>query len=336
MQSASYEIIPELASMPEVRAVSDKIISGDYRPLPGEVLNSIIDIIFAEFGQLSRFLIIFVSLGLFTNIINLYGKDNLGAVNASYYALYAAVASVGIHCYSVCLGYAAETINEIADFITKISPILITLIFTSGKSISGSVFHPVLLSGVYIITVICRKCVLPLTTYSAILSVADNIGNKARVTGFSKFLISTIKWIMTLMFTVFTGICSIYGFSAPKLDMLSVKTAKFAVGSLVPVVGGFLSETLETVISGAGFMKNTIGVSGLIVMCTLCVTPVIKIGTMALAVRLCSVITEAVSDIRIANFLNDVSRSITTLFGIVATVAVMFIINISIIIAATG
>ncbi len=337
MQLTSYELIPQISELPEVKKVSDLILSGDFTLSPAEVFTSLINTFFSEFRDLSRYLVIFISLGLLTTVLDLYGKNKTSDIgDISFYAVYAGIASVGIQCYCTCLEYATNVIGEMTDFVTKISPILTTLILTSGKTVTASAFHPVLSAGVYIITVICKKCILPLASYSVIMAVADNIGDKMRMSGFCKLLNSTSKWIMTLMFTVFTGICAIYGFSAPHLDVLGVKTVKFAVGSLIPVVGGFLAETLETVVSGAGLMKNTIGVAGLVVMCTICFIPIVKIGVMALMVRLCAAVTEAVSDKRVSSFLNSISSSITTLFGMVATVAVLFIINISIIMAATG
>lgn len=337
MQSPSYELIPEIMEMTELKHFSDLILDGEFKISPSVVMNNILNAFLSEFSSLSRYLIIFISLGLLATVMDLYGKSSSSDVgNASFYALYAAVASVGIQCYCVCLGYATEVIGDITDFVTKLSPMLMTLIISTGKPLTASTLYPVLSGGIFIISIICKKCLLPLTSYSVVLSVADNIGDKIRVSGFCKLLNSSAKWIMMLSFTVFTGICSIYGFSSPKLDILGVKTVKFAVGSLVPVVGGFLAETLETVVSGAGIMKNTIGVAGLAVMCVICFVPVLKIGVMAFVVRLCSAVTEAVSDKRIAAFLGSISSSITTLFGVVATVVVLFIINISIIIAVTG
>lgn len=337
MQSPSYELIPEIVELPEVKHFSDLLLANELKISPSVVMNNILNAFFTEFSDLSRYLVIFISLGLLATIMDLYGKSSSADIaSSSFYALYAAVASVGIQCYCICLGYATEVIGDMTDFVTKLSPLLMTLIISSGKPITATSLYPVLSGGIFVISIICKKCLLPLTSYSVILSVADNIGDKIRVSGFCKLLNSSAKWIMTLVFTVFTGICSIYGFSSPKLDIVGVKTVKFAVGSLVPVVGGFLAETLETVVSGAGIMKNTIGVAGLAVMCIISFIPVLKIGVMAFIVRLCSAIVEAVSDKRIATFLSSISSSITTLFGIVATVVVLFIINISIIIAVTG
>ena len=222
------------------------------------------------------------------------------------------------------------------DFITKLSPILAGLIMTSGASMSAASFHPVLSAAVYAVTIICDKCIIPLASYAAVLSIANNISDQVQISGTCRLISSIAKWILALSFTLFTGICGIYGFSAPALDVVSAKTVKFAVGSLVPIVGSFLSDTLETVVSGGKMMKNTVGSAGLVVLCSICAVPIIKIGVMSLVVRIASAVTEPISDRRISSLLSDISGAITILFGMVATVCVLFIICISIILAATG
>ena len=141
---------------------------------------------------------------------------------------------------------------------------------------------------------------------------------------------------MAAVITVFTGISAIYGFSAPALDALSAKAVKFAVGSMVPVVGNFLSDSLETVISGTRLMKNSVGVSGIVVMCIICVTPVVKIGIMQLMLKLTAAIVEPLTDRRISKMLWDISEAIITVFALVVMTAVLFMISVSIILAATN
>ena len=119
MQSPSYELIPEIMEMTELKHFSDLILDGEFEISPSVVMNNILNAFLSEFSSLSRYLIIFISLGLLATVMDLYGKSSSSDVgNASFYALYAAVASVGIQCYCVCLGYATEVIGDITDFVT--------------------------------------------------------------------------------------------------------------------------------------------------------------------------------------------------------------------------
>lgn len=311
--------------------------SGGFSLSPTEILRSGVQIFFSELAELKYYIIMFFCLGAVGAVINLMSdgfKAKVGEM--SFFACFTLSAAAAVKCYGVCLEYATSVIADMTDFITKLTPLISTLVITSGKTVSAGAFHPVLMTSVYIVGIICSKCIVPLASYSAVLSVANNISSQVQITGVCRLISSLTKWILALSFTLFTGICGIYGFSAPALDALGAKTAKFAVGSLVPIVGGFLSDTLETVVSGSMMMKNTVGGAGLFVLCGICAMPIIKIGAMALAVRISSAIAEPISDRRISKLLSDISSAITILFAMVVTVAVLFIICVSIVLATTN
>lgn len=255
---------------------------------------------------------------------------------AAFFAFFTAISSMALGCFMQALGYAQEVVVTMTDFMAKLTPVLIITLFACSKSASAIAFEPVLSAAVVVVSEIIKYCMVPLITYSAVLSVAGNLGEKNRISGFVKIVKSLTKWIMTLIITVFTGINTVYGFSSPALDAVATKTAKFAVGSLVPVVGGFLSETFDTVTTSAAVMKNAVGVSGIIMISIITVTPVIKIGIMQIILKLISAVTEPIADKRISGMLWEMGEALTALFGVVVLTAVLFVINICIILRATA
>ena len=83
-------------------------------------------------------------------------------------------------------------------------------------------------------------------------------------------------------------------------------------------------------------MKNAVGTAGIVVLLSACVLPVIKIGVIQLVLRLASAVAEPVTDRRISRMLWDISEAVTTVFGVVIMTAVLFLINISIILLFTS
>jgi stage III sporulation protein AE len=53
---------------------------------------------------------------------------------------------------------------------------------------------------------------------------------------------------------------------AAKSDTLAMKSVKFAAGSLIPVVGGSVSELLRTVSAGVGYLRGTVGICGTLLL----------------------------------------------------------------------
>lgn len=81
-----------------------------------------------------------------------------------------------------------------------------------------------------------------------------------------KRIAGTLKWVVTSVLTVvllvFVGYLTVSGVIAALPDAVTVKAAKFTMSSLVPVVGGILSDAAETVLAGARILKNAVGVFG--------------------------------------------------------------------------
>ena len=92
-----------------------------------------------------------------------------------------------------------------------------------------------------------------------------------------KRIAGTLKWVVTSVLTVvllvFVGYLTVSGVIAGSTDAVTVKAAKFTMSSLVPVVGGILSDAAETVLAGAGILKNAVGVFGMLAVLCMCVAP---------------------------------------------------------------
>ena len=83
-------------------------------------------------------------------------------------------------------------------------------------------------------------------------------------------------------------------------------------------------------------MKNAVGTAGIIAVLAVCIIPIIKIFIIQMVLRLAAAVAEPVTDSRISKMLWEVSQAVTTVFGVVIMTAVLFLINISLIIVFTS
>ncbi len=330
--------IPELDGYNTFAKWVEEISTGQLTLSPTGVINNILASVGKEIKDFSAMAIGILIMTLLSSTI---GTLNIAigeraSQTAAFFAFFVAIASMVLGCFVEAIVYLEKVVYAMTDFMGKFTPVFIVTLFACSKSVSAAAFEPVLSSAVVVISEIIRHCMVPLITFSGVLSVAGHIGDKRRISGFVKIIKSASKWIMALIITVFTGINTVYGFTSPALDAVAAKTAKFAVGSLVPVVGGFLSDTLDTVTTSAAIMKNAVGVTGIILICIICVTPIIKIGIMQITLKLISAVAEPIADKRISDMLWDMSEAMTAMFGVVVLTAVLFIINICIILRLTA
>ncbi len=316
----------------------EKLGSGGFSFNIPEVINNIIHDFFYEISQSSDYLIMFIIIASLSSVLTIMqgAVKNKQTADTAFFACFTLMSGIVVRTISLSLDYAREVIAQMTDFITKLSPVMMGFMVTSGKISSAAVFRPVLSAAVYIISILCEKCIVPLICFGAVLSIVNNLGSKTQISNFTALIKSVTRWILTGILTVFTGLTSIYGFTAPGLDVLSAKTVKFAVGSLVPVVGGLLSDAVDTVVGGSVIMKNAVGTAGIIALAGMCIIPVMKIAAVAFMMRLSAATTEPLCDNRISGLLSDAAGVVNMILGMVITVSVMFVINISIMIAVTN
>lgn len=314
-----------------------EMATGEFSLNPVDVFNNIIASLSQElksFSVTASSILVMTLLSSTVNTLNSALGTGMSA-NASFFTFFTVISGLALTCFFKTLTYATEVMGYMTDFMSKLSPVLIVTLFACCKPASAAAFEPVLSAAVVIVSEVITKCLVPLITFSAVLSVAGNVGDRNGISGFVKIVKSATKWIMALVITVFTGINAIYGFATPALDAVGTRTLKFAVGSLVPIVGGFLSDTLDTVTASGAVVKNAVGASGIVMLCIICLPPIIKLGIMQMMFKLISAITEPIADRRISGMLWDIGEAFVALFGVVVLTAVMFIINICIILRFT-
>lgn len=330
--------IPEIEGYSMFTDMTREIVGGNFSLRPADVFANVGSLLrsgIKEFCATAAVILVMALLSSTVTALNSAVGEKPSST-AAFFAFFTVISGLALTCFSRALGYGTEVIGYMTAFMSKLTPIIIVMLYACCKSASAAAFEPVLSAAVFIASEIVEHCLIPLITFSAVLAVAGNVGDKNRISGFVKIIKSASKWIMTLVITVFTGINTIYGFTSPAIDAVGTKTVKFAVGSLVPMVGGFLSDTLDTVTTSAAVMKNAVGVSGIVIMTLIAVVPIMKIGIMQVMLKLISAVVEPICDRRISAMLWDMSEALTAVFSIVVLTAVLFIINICIILRATG
>ncbi len=329
--------IPELSGENGFNSLVESIYNGEELMGPDEILSEIISSFTKEIRMCAKEIIVLVITAMMSGVISLLSENRKGSGSeAAFFCCFTFMSASALNCFNYVLQYGKDAIEAMTAFISKLSPLLMITLIACGNTVSASVFHPVLASAIYITGLIVEKVMIPLCIFSAVLSVSGNIGSENRISALCRTVGSVNKWIMAAIVTVFSGISTIYGFSAPSLDAVAAKTMKFAAGTLVPVVGGFLSDTLETVISASRLMKNAVGTAGVITVCVICFTPAIKIGVIHIMLRLSAAVSEPIADKRISTMLTDMASAVGGVFALTVMSAVLFIINLCIILAATN
>jgi stage III sporulation protein AE len=317
---------------------AQQMMDGTFSLNPIELLNKGVEKFTQEMHDSADLMITLIVFGALSGVIMVLKSSlkNARAAECAVFACFVVMMVAAVRAFSLAMSYASNVIGAMSDFITKLSPIFIALLATSGAITSAAAFHPILSGATYAVTLVMDKCIFPLVQFGAVLSIVNNLSGRVQISGFNALVHSATKWVLTAMLTVFAGITALYGFTAPALDGVGAKAVKFAVGSLVPVVGGLLTDAVETVVGGTLVMKNAVGTAGMLSVCGICAVPVMKIAVIMFLFRFTAAVLEPMADDRVFGLVRDLSGAVTTILAIVITIAVLFMICVSIILAATN
>lgn len=314
------------------------VISGKLELSPAKIINALFDGVMKEAsetkGLLKSILLIAVAAGVLRILSDSFGSSETG--EAAFFACFAVMTALCIKIFAEVIGYGVEVIHLLCGFITKFEPIFVGLLASSGAITQAAAFQPIMSASVYILSLLVDKCILPMTYFSAVLGIVNNISSRVEIGTLNKLAASGARWLLTGVLTLFSAVLAIYGFGTSAMNSVATKSIKFAVGALVPVVGGLLSDTIETVISGTKLLKNAVGTAGMITVISIAAVPVIKIWIMLMLLKVTAAATEPFSDKRITEMLLGVANSVSTVFSMVITSVMLFVISIGIILTSTG
>ena len=119
-------------------------------------------------------------------------------------------------------------------------------------------------------------------------------------------------------------------------DGLLINAAKYSLSSFIPIVGGFTSDTAELFIRCMGSIKSVVGVFGLVVLILMMAVPLLKIIVIGGIYKLTSALIEPVTDLKIADGLNDMGNTVISIGSVLFFTSLLFIIFLSIIMKIGG
>ncbi len=303
------------------------IINGEFKELGNTVISATINLVLKQILDFLPLVATILAIGILSSMLgNLRsGKDkSLGDV--IHFVCYALVLVLISSAVMQMLNLSRSTLETMKAEIDILFPILLTLMTAIGGTVSVSVYQPAiaLLSGS--IMQIFNLVLVPIFIFSLVFAVISNLTSTVKLEKFNSFLNSCFKWLVGSMFTIFIAFMSIQGITAGSYDGISVKTAKFALKSYVPILGGYLADGFNVIVASSVLIKNAIGACGLLLIFVSVLSPILTIVIFSLLLKLTASILEPLSDGRISSFLFSVSKSLTMLLVILIGVAFMFLI----------
>lgn len=228
----------------------------------------------------------------------------------------------------------SEVVGGVKQFMELVFPVLLTIITVVGGANSGAVFQPMMSVLTTTITSFVVELILPAVVAVIVFTMISSLSDGIKLNKLTGFFNSGIKYALTAVFSLFVTFLTAQGLTGGIIDTVSIKTAKFAMQSYVPIVGGYLSDGFDLMMASFVLIKNSLGVVSLFALLIFIASPIVNVIVFSLGLKLASGIIEPLGDTKISKMLYDLSKNVNILLAIILGVAFMFIVTIMLIIFA--
>ncbi|MBQ9532077.1 MAG: hypothetical protein IJR70_08390 [Eubacterium sp.] len=205
---------------------------------------------------------------------------------------------------SPAISLASSSIKLAGNFIFAFVPVFCAIVASSGgitTSFSTNSMLMILSQG---LTFISANVFTPLANCFLAIGICSSLRSELNLGG----LISTMKkWITSLISVIsalFVSILSIKTNVSARADMLGIRSVRFVINSVVPIIGGSISEGLLSIQNYSSLIKSSVGIVGIIAIALVFLPAIIEISLWRFMLSVCSLVSEMFGDNNVSDAIN--------------------------------
>ena len=248
-----------------------------------------------------------------------------------------AVTVLSVNRMDTMIGLGRDTIGKMDEFSALLLPAVAALTAATGHATSAAVRQSVTVLFSQLLIRLIDQLLIPMVyAYIAACCAYAAVGNEGlkKLGGAIKGGVTTI---LTTVLLAFVAYLTVSGAIAGSADAAAVKAAKMAISRTVPVVGGILADAAESVLVGAGVLRGTVGVVGLLVVLSICIGPFLQLALHYLTYKWTAALTGTVAEARISGLLDSIGGAFGLVLGMTGASALLLLFSIvSAVAAVTG
>ena len=321
----------------DIGELATQAIQGKLDLSPGNILDSIVKTLFKELysnGKLiGNLLVVGFLSALLKNLTDSFKTKGAGEVG--FYVCYIVLVMLLFSSFQLAVDIGKNLISLLAKIMAASIPLLLGLLAFSGNVSGAYVLHPALIFAVNGVTVIIRDVLFPLIIFGAIIRLINNLSDKDMLARLADFFKMAIGWALKGLLFLFITILSLQRISSPLLNQLTLKTAKFTIGS-IPMVGDLLSGTMDTVLYWSLTIKNGVLVASIIGLIMVCGLPLFKLAAIFICFKITAGLLQPICDERMIKAIDGVGDFAALLLWATITVAAMFLFAFMIVLSFRG
>lgn len=232
------------------------------------------------------------------------------------------------------IAVACTTIEVCSDFIYAFFPVFMVIITVSGGALTSVSTNTLLLSLAQGLNFLSSNIFVPLINCFLALSICSGIRSELNIDGALRVIKRVLIGIISFSAGAFVAVLSIKTAVASRADALGLRSLRFAINSVVPLIGSAISEGLLSIQSYSSLIKSSVGIVGIIGVAALFLPALINVVGWRISISISLAVSEIFDDKSVSKMLRAFSDAFLLLNVVLILAMVTTIISIGILIAA--
>lgn len=240
-----------------------------------------------------------------------------------------AVTIAGIICQhtSTMVGYASRTVLDICEYGKLLCPVLTSALAAQGGITTSAALFAGTTAFIALLATLVSKCFIPMLCVFLAFSMANCAFGEELLKKIADSIKNILHWLLKTLLIIFTTYMSLTGVVSGMTDAAALKAAKLTMSTVIPVVGGILSDASESVLISMGVVKNTAGIYGILATLAVFVGPFLKVGIQYLLLKVSALLCSLFADKKISGLIDDFSAAMGVLLAMIASSCILVLIS---------
>ena len=288
------------------------------------ILQDVIPLIRPDLYEASKVCLAVIAAVMITSVIQSFSKSQKEVCDI---AGTASIAATLLLSANSMIRLGSDTVVEMTEYGKLLIPVMTAALAAQGAIGTSAALYTATMGIISLIGTAMSKLLLPMIYLFLALAIASGATGQDMLKQFRNMLKDGISWFLKTVLTIFTTYMGLTGIISGTTDNTAAKITKAAISSVVPVVGGILSDASESVLASAAMTKNAVGLYGLFAILAVFLNPFIKIGCHYLLLKATGAVCAIFGSKTMTELIGDFSTAMGLLLGITGSVCLLLLIS---------
>lgn len=227
-----------------------------------------------------------------------------------------------------------DGIYESSALFSGMLPVLCAILAVGSGGAAAAASSATMSASLGFVTNVLSENLFPLSAMTFSLSMVSALDTGGITDGAVKGIRGIFNFLIGLSSLLIVGILGAQTLIAVSADNLAIKSAKYALSGMIPVVGGMVSGALTTLIAGVRLLSSTVGAVSVIALFSVVGVPLVRLLFFRFCLFLCITVSSFSGGGFGARLFTSMRGALDTLIAVFASSTLIYALEIIIVTAS--